>query len=71
MARAFFDIDNNKSYASEANLMKALEKLGLDKCKPIVVRNRAGRWTAVFGLHNSNFGGNVTFAARHGFLTID
>ena len=67
------NIDTSKSYATEANLMKALVKLGLDKMLPLVVCNRNGRYTAVFGLHNSGLAktGNVTFAARHGFMTID
>lgn len=42
-------IDTAKSYATEANLLAALEKLGLDKLRPLIVRNREGRWTAVFG----------------------
>jgi hypothetical protein len=53
--------------------MKGLKKFHLDTMKPLVVRNREGRFTAVFGLHNSGMAstGNVTFAARHGFMTID
>jgi hypothetical protein len=67
------DIDTSKSYATEANLMTALEKLGLDKMCPLVVRNRKGRFTAVFGMHMSGMArtGNVTAAARCGFKTID
>jgi hypothetical protein len=69
----FADIDNAKSYATEANLMKALEKLGLANLRPLVVCNRKGRFTAVFGLHLSGMAqtGNVMFAANHGFKTID
>jgi hypothetical protein len=67
------NIDTAKSYSTEANLMKALSKVGLDKMSPLVVCNRSGRFTAVFGLHNSGLArsGNVCFAARHGFNTID
>jgi hypothetical protein len=67
------NIDTAKSYATEENLMKALKKVGLDEMNPLVVRNRQGRYTAVFGLHLSGLAsnGNVTFAARHGFCTID
>ncbi|HXQ36084.1 MAG TPA: hypothetical protein VN843_18865 [Anaerolineales bacterium] len=67
------NIDNAKSYASEETLMKALQKHGLDKMRPIIVRNREGRFTAIFGLHLSGMAqtGNVTFAAYLGFKTID
>jgi hypothetical protein len=70
---SFLNIDTAKSYATEANLMIALAKCGLDQGKPLIVRNRAGRFTAVFGLHISGLAttGNVTFAAHHGFMTID
>lgn len=69
----FNNIDTAKSYATEENLMKALKKLGLDECRPLVVCNRKGRFTAVFGLHLGGFAqsGNVTFAAHHGFKTIN
>jgi hypothetical protein len=66
------NIDNSKSYATEANLTAALAKNGLDKCNHLVVRNRDGRWTAVFPasfiLHA--FQGDMMAAARHGFKTI-
>jgi len=67
-----FNIDTAKSYATEENLMKALVKLGFDKCSPLVVMNRVGRHTAVFGLHLSGVAasGDVTKFARHGFKTI-
>ena len=68
-----FDIDNSKSYATEANLIAALERLGLSELRPVIVCNRAGRFTAVFGLHLSGLAanGDVMRAARHGFKTID
>lgn len=66
-----FDIDAMKSYVTEANLMTALRRLGLDTRCPLVVCNRQGRFTAVFGLHNANVQGDMSFAARHGFMTID
>jgi hypothetical protein len=68
-----FDIDNARSYATEGNLIKALERIGLDQMRPLVVCNRAGRFTAVFGIHLSGMGqsGDVTAAARNGFKTID
>ena len=67
------NIDNAKSYATEANLLKALKEKGLDGMRPLIVCNRAGRFTAVFGIHLSGMyvSGNVTAAARCGFKTID
>lgn len=63
------DIDTAKSYATEDNLMKALRKIGLDELNPIVVRNRAGRWTAIFGYHLSQHQ-NAASIAHHGFKVI-
>lgn len=58
-------IDKSKSYISEENLMKALKKL-----KPhagyVVVRNKTGRWTAIFSFHVH---GVRMFHA--GFMTIN
>jgi hypothetical protein len=67
------NIDTSKSYATEENLTKALKRSGLDGLRPLIVLNRAGRYTAVFGLHISGLAqnGNITAAARHGFMTID
>ena len=67
------NIDNSKSYATEENLMKALAKIGADKLRPLVVRNREGRFTAVFGFHLSGLAetGNLCGLAQHGFMTID
>lgn len=70
---AMLNVDECKSYATEANLLKALTKLGLDKCRPVIVCNRKGRFTAIFGLNISGMAGtgNVMFAAHHGFMTIN
>lgn len=67
------NIDNSISYATEANLNKALAKHGLDQMMPLIVRNREGRFTAIFGLHLSGMAktGDVCYAARIGFKTID
>jgi hypothetical protein len=65
------NIDNAKSYATEANLMTALAKLGLDKCRPMVVCNRAGRFTAVFGLKLSGTDLNPCSIASLGFMIIN
>jgi len=64
------NIDTAKSYATEENLMKALAKLGLAELRPMVVRNREGRWTAIFSISLAGVRGDVTFAARHGFKTF-
>lgn len=67
------NIDNAKSYATEANLMKALERLGFAEDRPLVVRNRAGRYTAIFGYHLSGMaqeGGYIARYSAEGFLTI-
>jgi hypothetical protein len=64
------NIDTSKSYATEENLMKALEKAGLDKCKPLVVRNREGRYTAIFGY--AIYGVQNPFIIAHkGFMVIN
>ena len=63
-----FSIDTCRSYATEAALMKGLERLGLTGYRPLVVRNREGRWTAVFGV--SSFSGYLALAASKGFMTI-
>lgn len=67
-----FQLDECKSYATEAALMKKLEKAHLLDKMPVICRNREGRWTAVFGLDNAmkGQGGYLGFAAQHGFLTI-
>ena len=44
------DIDNCRSYATEANLEKAVIKFGLADVRPLVVCNRKGRFTAIFSL---------------------
>lgn len=62
------NIDTSKSYATEANLVKALTKLGFINSRPLVVCNRAGRFTAVFPASECN--GNMTLFAREGFMTL-
>jgi len=75
------DINNSKSYATEANLDKALTKLGLDNfrgfdggspCRYLKVRNKEGRWTAIFCVTEfANIeGGYLGFAATHGFMSV-
>ncbi|QIG69733.1 hypothetical protein PP935_gp163 [Rhizobium phage RHph_N34] len=70
----FMNIDNCKSYASEENLIKAINKLGL--CKEldrfIVVCNRKGRYTAIFSYQCERFanGGYIAFYSQYGFMCM-
>lgn len=66
----FNNIDTCKSYATEDNLMRALKEHGLDDAaRPLVVRNRAGRYTAVFAYsHVQGFG--VARVAGLGFKVL-
>jgi hypothetical protein len=70
MALALMNIDTAKSYATETNLMVALHNMGLADSNPMVVRNRDGRWTAIFSASLGDFQGDMTAAARHGFKTF-
>ena len=75
-------LDNARSYATEAGLMKALKRLGLDNyrtmeddirgCRYIVARTPEGRWTAIFLVcdYITRTGGYVGFASAHGFLSV-
>jgi 3-mercaptopyruvate sulfurtransferase SseA len=66
----FDNIDTARSYTTEDRLVKALSKFGLTEKSHIVVCNRQGRFTAIFYRVANEFGGNVMFAARHGFKSI-
>jgi len=76
-------IEACKSYATEANLDKALNRLGLDSyrcderhvpCRYMKVRNSEGRWTAIFMVseffNRNKTGGYIGFASQHGFMSI-
>ena len=76
-------LEDCKSYATEANLDKALAKLGLDNyshgdgtvpCRYIKARTADGRWTAIFlasQFFNVNkTGGYIGFASQHGFMSV-
>lgn len=65
-----FSIDNCKSYASETNLITALRRwCPEDRLRRvIIVRNRQGRYTAVFPA--SAFTPNIAVPAHYGFLVI-
>ena len=67
------NIDNSRSYKTEANLVKALEALGLDDTwRKIVVRNREGRFTAIFtlGQCTPEKTAHVCGLAYHGFMVV-
>lgn len=81
--RVEITLDECRSYATEANLRNALNKLGLDNytsetrhgshtCRYMVVRTPEGRWTAVFlaSEHLNLCGGYALFAARHQFMSV-
>ncbi len=65
------NIDDAKSYATEKNLGKALDKAGLSFLRPVVVRNREGRYTAIFSVGMANREKHSpTIPAFHGFPII-
>jgi hypothetical protein len=64
----FFSIDNSKSYATEKTLHEKVQKLFGDKAKYLVVRNRAGRYTAIFGLSWNP--GLSTAPVFHGYMVV-
>jgi len=63
------NIDNARNYATERTLVKALEKRGLNDFDPIVVRNRAGRWTAIFSI--ARVGHDAMIIPHHGFILVN
>lgn len=81
--RNIITLENSKSYATEANLHKALKKYGFDEyrehenctpCRFIIAKTPDNRWTAIFLLSehfNSNAtGGYVGVFSEKGFMTI-
>lgn len=56
-----------KSYATKANLLKALERFP-DEWRYLICCTEEGRFTAIF--QGASLGGNVAGAAREGFMTI-
>ena len=66
-------LDNCKAYATQANLSKALAKLGLDHYDYVECRTAEGKWTAIFSFNRARHGQGecyVAFAAVHGFMTF-
>ena len=63
------EIDHARSYNTEVALRQRLEQHSLVKYYPIIVRNRAGRFTAIFSaarIHD----GNAFRVAEIGFKVI-
>lgn len=63
------NIDTCKSYATEANLITALKKLGFYEDRHLVVCTRQGRFTAIFPASNIK-NGDMALYARQGFMTL-
>ena len=62
-------INDCRSYATIANLEKALEKLGFSNDRYIIVWTEKGKVTPIFNFSNIQ-DGNVMRYACHGFMTI-
>jgi hypothetical protein len=66
---AMTSIDNAKSYATEKNLTAAVTKVFGDDVKYMIVRNREGRWCALFP-YSWNPELNVGAIIHNGFMVI-
>lgn len=68
------NLNEVKSYATEANLRKALSKLNLDTygARYMITRTPEGRWTAIFLVaeYLNQHGGYVGFASQYGFMSV-
>ena len=65
------NIDNSRSYKTEANLVKALSAIGVDDTwRKIVVCNREGRFTAIFPVAQNPGNVNVLGLAHRGFMVV-
>ena len=62
------NIDSCKSYRDERRLPNALTSLDIADLRHVVVRNRDGRWTAIFTLNQRN--GQDLLPAHLGFLVL-
>ncbi|AIK68421.1 hypothetical protein P10VF_208 [Rhizobium phage vB_RleM_P10VF] len=71
---SYFNIDNCKSYKTEDNLYKAINKLGLTRelDQFLVVCNREGRFTAIFSPQSPRIsgGGYIGFYSQYGFMVF-
>jgi hypothetical protein len=60
-----------RSYASEKNLMKALEGFGFTNERYLVVKTFDDRYTAIFSTERFHReGGYVGLFSQHGFMTF-
>ena len=65
------NIDNSRSYATEERLDRALRQYGLDRVSSLTVRNRDGRWTAVFTRDRLRMADVALIApAQRGFMVV-
>lgn len=66
-------LENAKGYATEANLVKAIEKAGLDTWDGarsyVICRKPDGKWTAIFVI-DMNKGGYIGYPADKGFFAV-
>lgn len=63
-------IETSTSYATEKNLLRALEQKGVDKLHRVVVRNSQGRWTAIFPFSRIQGTTNPFLLASLGFMVL-
>jgi len=63
-------IETCRDYSTRANLEKALERLGFEDHRHVVVCNTKGRFTAIFPASNFHDGGYIGLYSQHGFLTL-
>lgn len=76
-------LEDCKGYATEANLRRALTRLGLDEwegesrhgpvtLRYMVARKPDGQWTAIFLVSEflNHCGGYVGMASQHGFMSV-
>ena len=63
------EIDHARSYNTEVALRQRLEQHDLLKYHPVIVRNRAGRFTAIFSAARI-YDGNAFGVAKIGFKVI-
>jgi len=62
-------LDHARDFASRKNLIDALVARKLDTFRFLVVRNEAGRWTAIFPASFLDCG-QAGYVAHQGFLVI-
>ena len=67
-----FKIDDHLSYATEERLATTLKRLEFRAARWFVVRNREGRYTAIFPMGwNEHDGVELAVISEFGFLVIE